>query len=54
MKAKKDTCDCCGDPTGDAWVKAQYTVPGYVMEWYYCSVACKEEHRLRLIRESGL
>ena len=49
-----EKCDCCGRPVGTAWVKALYTVPGMVAEYYYCSEKCKADHRLQLIRESGL
>jgi hypothetical protein len=49
-------CDCCRDAyTGQPnWVVANWTVPGAVLEYRYCSEQCKENHRLQLIREAGL
>lgn len=49
-------CDCCGAQftKQDGWVKAMYTVPGMVLEYYYCGEKCKQDHRLTLIRGAGL
>jgi YHS domain-containing protein len=47
-------CDCCGKEFAHQWVKAKYTLPGYLAEYYYCSEKCKQDHRLQLIRSSGL
>jgi hypothetical protein len=49
-------CDCCGTPFTNqhGWVKAMWTVPGMVLEYYYCGEKCKQDHKMRLIRESGL
>ena len=50
----KPRCDCCGVALPDGWYKAMYILPGYVMEYYYCSPDCKQVHHLQLIREKGL
>ena len=47
-------CDCCGKEFSHQWVKARYTLWGYVYDYFYCSDNCKQDHRLKLIRESGL
>lgn len=49
-------CDCCGTKftQQEGWVKAMWTVPGYVLEYYYCSEKCKQDHKLQLMRENGL
>ena len=49
-------CDCCGDPVTftDAAKKAKYGVPGMVLEYYYCSERCKQDHKMTLLRGSGL
>ena len=49
-------CDCCGREIKpeDPLIKARYTLPGYVYDYQYCSYAHREDHRLKLIRESGL
>lgn len=49
-------CDSCfKEITKDMpFIKARYTLPGYVYDYQYCSNECRENHRLKLIRESGL
>lgn len=49
-------CDFCfNEITKDTpLIKAMYTLPGYVYDYRYCSHECCENHRLKLIRESGL
>lgn len=49
-------CDCCGTRFTQqiGWVKAVWTLPGMVYEYYYCSEKCKAEHKLQLIRGAGL
>jgi hypothetical protein len=49
-------CDCCKKPIVPPiqWLKVQYTVPGYVVEYYYCGEICKQDHKLQLMREAGI
>lgn len=47
-------CDCCKKEMQVWFAKAVYTVPGYVYEWFYCSEKCKLDHKMQLLRGSGL
>lgn len=46
-------CNHCGGKLPEPPVYVRYTVPGYVLEYEYCSDICRHDHKMRLMREAG-
>lgn len=48
-----DPCDYCGDSLPVKPVYVSYSVPGWVMDYRYCSDDCRYEHKMFLMRSAG-
>jgi len=48
-------CDhCCGTIPHGVVIRACFQLGGLLYDYDYCTADCKVEHRITLIRESGL
>ena len=50
----KECCDHCKKPLPERWTVACYQICSLFAQYWYCSEECKQQHKMKLMRESGL
>ena len=53
-ETEREPCDHCGKALPEVPVYVSYSIPGYVLDYRYCSHICRHDHKMQLMREAGL